>query len=265
MSILLSDVLGTLSPPRFALLLLTVLLAGAVDSVAGGGGLISLPGYLVAGLPIHMSYGTNKVSNLFGTVISAVLYAKSGKTSLRAAALGIPTALVGARAGAQTALLLPPETLTLIMMLMLPPLALFMLFGARKQQGGAAKELSRLRYGLTTALIGLFCGFYDGFFGPGSGTFLILCFTSLLGLDFVTAVGTAKLIILTANLGALTAFAASGQIAYSLVFPCALCSVAGNFIGTRLAIKQGAPLIRVVMSVVLLLLMAKLVTDFIRY
>lgn len=239
-----------------------IFLAGFVDAVAGGGGLISLPAYLFAGMPIHFAYGTNKFGSCCGTGIAMTQYAKSGEIRWRPALTAAVGALIGAWFGAQLVMILPAEVLEVTLMVILPCMALFLLanrgFGRERKE----KQLAKGREAALSLAIGLAVGAYDGFFGPGTGTFLILLFSALLGFSLVTSSGCAKVINFASNIGALTGYLLGGKVLFAVAVPCAVCSIAGNWLGSRLAIKIGVRFVRALMAVVIALLFAKLLIDF---
>ncbi len=239
-----------------------VFLAGFADSIAGGGGIISIPAYLFAGLPIHVAYGTNKFAMSLGTTISAVKYYRSGHVKLKSAAFAVVGALVGANLGARLVMTISERYLQLILMVLLPLVAVFLMmnkgFGSETEADKALPKASE--YALC-ALIGLLVGAYDGFFGPGAGTFYMLLFVSLLRYSLLVSSGNARVVNLASNIGALTAYIAGGKVLYAIGIPAALCAIAGNYLGASLAIKNGAKFIRPVMAVVIVLLMVKIVTD----
>lgn len=242
-----------------------IFLAGFVDSIAGGGGLISLPAYLFIGVPSHYALGTNKLSSTIGTVFSTLRYAK-GRAIVYS--VGIPSvlgALIGSYTGAKIALFLSTELLKIVLTFLIPIAALFVLFGRtkEKEQNNTAR-LSKLKTYLLSLFIGLTIGMYDGFFGPGTGTFLIILYVSLLNLTHVSASGTAKIVNLSSNVGALVTFIIGGKVIYSLGLPAALFGIAGNWIGSGLALKKGSKIIRPVMVGVLSLLFVKILSDLIR-
>ncbi len=236
-----------------------VFLASLVDSIGGGGGLISLPAYLVAGLPPVLAAGTNKFSACFGTLAATLKYLKSGKLMLRPALLAVAGALPGAYLGAETLKHTPEQFVRIFMLAAIPAVALLVLLKRESTLG--EKPLTRARLALCFA-IGLGCGFYDGFFGPGTGTLLIILFNFLVGMDMVRASASAKLVNLASNLAALCSLLLGGQVLFALAVPAMLCSVAGGYTGAYLALKRGARLIRYVMLCVLALLIIKLVGDY---
>lgn len=237
-----------------------IFLAGLMDAVVGGGGLISLPAYLAAGLPPHMATATNKCSSVFGAVVSAVRFFRGGKVH-RAALLAAGLALPGSWLGALLNLSLSERYLHYVLVAALPVTAVFLL---AKRDFGTESRVDQLSPGRLAALcgvIGFVLGLYDGFFGPGAGTFLILAFTALTGFDLVTASGNAKIVNLCSNLAAFVTFATSGQILWTVGLPAALFSILGHFTGSTLALAKGVKVIRPMFFVVLLLLLIRIVSD----
>ncbi|MEG2144753.1 MAG: TSUP family transporter [Oscillospiraceae bacterium] len=239
-----------------------IFLAGGVDSIAGGGGLISLPAYVFAGLPMHLAYGTNKFGNMFGTVFASLHFAKKKKILWKATVFAVPASLIGSWLGAKITLLLTEHVLSLCLLIILPVASVFMLFGTKKIEKGDRKMLEGGKLLTASVVVGFFCGAYDGFFGPGTGTFLVLGFTSLVGMDFVMSSGTAKILNLASNIGALFVFLRSGDVFISLGLQCALCSILGNLIGAKLATDKGAKVIKPIIVLVIAAVMIKLVLQF---
>ncbi|MDO4548339.1 MAG: sulfite exporter TauE/SafE family protein [Clostridia bacterium] len=235
-----------------------VFLASVVDSIGGGGGLISLPAYLLAGLPAHMASGTNKFSACMGTALATARFFKSGvillKPALAAACLALPTSYLGAWAQCLT-----PEYYVRVIMLVAIPIVAFLTLIRRDTREKNAPVTAKTIW--ICMGVGAVLGFYDGFFGPGMGTFLILAFIWLAGMQAVSASGSAKVVNLASNLAALVSFAVQGQILYQLAIPAAICSIAGGYIGASLALKVGARLVRFVMVAVLALVIVKLAAD----
>lgn len=240
-----------------------VFLAGMVDAIGGGGGLISLPAYLMAGLPPHMAAATNKLSACIGTFASAARYLKSRCTDLATALPGIPAALIGAQFGARFALKIPDEIFRYVMLALLPVIALYVLLHKEKppREGGARSRLGHMAAAFAIALV---IGFYDGFYGPGTGTFLILAYTGILRLEARKAGGSAKLINLSSNLASLTVFLKSDTVLIPLGLTAAAFSLAGHYIGAGIAIRKGSRLIRTVILGVIGLLFIKVIYDLVR-
>lgn len=239
-----------------------VFFASLVDAIAGGGGLISLPAYLATGMPVHMAYGTNKFSAGIGTLSSTYRFLKNGKIHLKVALLSASFAWLGSNLGAQVALLLSDTALRITMTILLPFIAVFVLFNKKKNGNENTMDKHSKVYIITfSCLIGLFIGFYDGFFGPGTGTFIILAYTTIMGIDFTTACANAKIVNLASNVSALVVFILADKVLYSLAIPTAICSIAGHWVGSGLVIKNGSKFIKPVMVCVLIGLFIKILYD----
>lgn len=236
-----------------------VFLGGVIDAVAGGGGLITLPAYLLAGLPAHLASGTNKCGNAFGTFLSTGRFLKRGDVHPPSAIAGAVGALVGAWVGTRLNLIVPEQILYYVMLAVVPVMAIFLVLKRDFGQEDRSHELGRLQLMAMALGIGLVVGGYDGFFGPGAGTFLILAFTGLCRFDLLTASGNTKVANSASNLASLVTFALAGKVLWSVGIPAALCGIAGNYIGSSLALKGGAKVIRPMFFVVLALLLARLV------
>lgn len=238
-----------------------VLLGAFVDNVAGGGGLITLPAYMMAGLPVHLAAGTNKVVAGIGTATAAVNFFRSGSIRLRIALWAAAGSLVGGYVGAEIAKSLPDTVLKALMLVALPLVAVFLVVRKDFGQQPPQRCLSRLREALVSLGIGLAIGLYDGIVGPGTGTFLIMAFTAFLSLDMVTASGCAKVGNLASNVAAATAYIMGGSVLWPLVVPAAVCSVAGGYLGSRYAIRGGGKRIRGMIFVVLGMLFVKMLWE----
>ena len=236
-----------------------VFLGGIIDAVAGGGGLITLPSYLLAGLPAHIASGTNKCGNAFGTFLSTGRFLKRGDVHIPSAIAGAAGALIGAWAGVQLNLIMPEQMLYYIMLAVVPVMAVFLLLKRNFGQEDRSGELSKCQLVVMAAGIGLIIGGYDGFFGPGAGTFLMRAFTGLCRFDLLTASGNTKVANSASNLASLITFALAGKVMWSVGIPAALCGIAGNYVGSSLALKGGAKIIRPMFFVVLGLLLIRLV------
>lgn len=239
-----------------------IFLGSFVDSVAGGGGIITLPAYLLAGLPAYTAAGTNKLVATCGSVTASLKYFRTGNVMVRIALISALGSLLGGMAGTRLALFIPEETLELIMMIALPIVALFLTFKRDFGMDHKPKKLSKTMETGTAFAIGLVIGCYDGLIGPGTGTFLIICFSGILGLDLLISGGCAKVSNLASNVASAVVYLFNGKIMYSLLLPAAICSVAGGYFGSKFAIKGGSKRIRKVMFLVLGLLFAKMIYDY---
>ena len=240
-----------------------VFVAGFIDAVAGGGGLISLPAYVFAGMPIHIAYGTNKFANCIGTATASAKFLKSGNIKLKPALFSAAGALIGSWVGAQLVILLDEKYLQYSLMIILPVVAIFLLFNRNFGQDTDTKDISEKRMYILSIIIGLVIGAYDGFFGPGTGTFLVLAYTSICGLSMITASGNAKIVNLSSNLAALVVYIFNGKVSFLVGIPAAVCAVLGNYIGAHFAINKGSKFIKPVIILVILMLFLKIIIDFI--
>lgn len=238
-----------------------VFCAGFVDSIGGGGGIISLPAYIFAGLPAHYAIATNKLSSAMGTAVSTARYCKNGYCDYSLAIPGIIAALIGAQFGSKLALSVSDSVLKTVMIFILPVIAVFIL-RKPKMETIKKKELSKTYQIVIISVSSLLIGLYDGFYGPGTGTFLILTFTALAGMSPLTAAGNTKLINLASNISALLVFLRSGYILIPLALATSVFSILGHYLGAGFAIKKGEKIIRPIIIGVIILLFFKVIFDF---
>lgn len=230
-------------------------IAAFVDSVVGGGGLIAVPALLAAGLPPHLALGTNKLAGSMSSLTSTIAFFRSGNIDLRLSGKLVPLTAVGAVGGTLLLQLVPSDWLRPLVIVMLLLVTVYTLF--RKDWGKVStlRGLSR-RSWLAMAAAALLIGGYDGFFGPGTGSFLIFAFL-LIGMDFVKAAGNAKLLNFTSNFCSLAAFIVLGSVSYGVGLLMGGAMVLGSIVGSRVAIKQGAKYVRPLFIGVSALLIAR--------
>lgn len=233
--------------------------AGFVDAAAGGGGLISLPAYIFAGIPIHIAYGTNKFASCIGTSVASAKFLKSGNIKLKPALLSAVGALVGSTLGAQLVILLDEKYLKYCLIVILPIVAIYLLFNRNFGSDDKVRDLENRKLYPSAIVIGLIIGAYDGFFGPGTGTFLVIAFTTLCGFNMITASGNAKVVNLASNLAAVIVYLINGKVAFAIGIPAAICAIAGNYLGAHLAIKNGSKFIKPIIVIVICLLFIKVI------
>ncbi len=239
---------------------IAVFLAGFVDSIAGGGGLISLPAYYAAGIPPHMALGTNKFASSCGTSIATLVYIKNKRFHLITAVISMICAFAGSTIGSRLALVIDEVYLKYVLLILVPLIAVFTVFNKNFDKP-KEKNLTKTQTIFISCAIGIFLGIYDGFFGPGMGMFLMLAYTGLLGLDMLTASGNAKIVNLASNIAALTTFISNSKVVYSLAIPAAVSNILGNFIGSKLALRNGSKIIKPIVLVVMVLLLIKIAMD----
>ena len=235
-------------------------LAGLVDAIGGGGGLISLPAYLIAGLPPHMAIATNKMSSTCGTAIATGRLIKSRLVDFQLAVPSIAAAILGSSIGAKLSLMVDEKWMLYIMVLILPVCAFLVLNKKLFNDEGASKVKADRRTCLTAVTAALLIGVYDGFYGPGTGTFLIIAFTVFAKLSLSTANAQAKVINLTSNVTALVIFLINGEVLLPLGIAAALCNMLGGYLGIGLMMKNGSRIVRPSIMLVLVLLLIKVIS-----
>lgn len=247
----------TLTLQTFLIVCPMLFLAGLVDAIGGGGGLISLPAYLLAGVPIHQTIATNKLSSTCGTALATLRFIKEGLVNWRLAAPTIVFAMVGSSLGANLSMAAPEGVMEIVLFVALPVVA-FIVLNPKIFHDNEAHELILNRKLYLTAMVSAFVvGVYDGFYGPGTGTFLIIAFTVFAKLDIRTSNAQAKVINLTTNITSLVIFLMNGQAIIALGLAAAACNMAGNYVGAGLALTKGSKITRPVIVLVLGLLFLK--------
>ncbi len=245
------------------LLCVAAALAGWIDAVVGGGGLLQLPALLIGlpDLPPTYALGTNKAVAVTGTSIAAVTYARKAPVDVRLALRLGAVALAAAGGGALFASAVDKRVLQPLIMVMLLAVAAFVVL--RPQFGTAlpGRTPSRRRAAAALLVVGVGIGFYDGILGPGTGTFLVIALVALLHMNLLTASATAKVVNVGTNLGALAVFAAGGTVLWRLAAGMALFNMAGGWLGARMALRRGSGFVRVVLLVVVAALVARLAWD----
>ena len=230
-----------LSLPMVLIVAAGVFLASFMDGVAGGGGIISVPTYFLAGLPSHLALGTNKLSSCIGTAVSTGRFIRGGYVNWKLGVPSIALALFGAALGTRLQLMVDERALQILLLAVLPVVALVVL-----RQPSLPEQAGEIAPGKQAAIVlsaALIVGAYDGFYGPGTGTFLILIFCTMGKLDLRTASGNVKLVNLSSNIGALSTSLLHGKVFLALGLIGAVASVAGHWLGSGLlAIKVIADL-----------------------
>ena len=247
-----------LASETIAILCAVAGLAGCFDAIAGGGGLLTVPALLLAGLDPVSAIATNKVQGASGAVSSTWAFARAGRISWR---IGVPTAAAAALAGVAGALsvrLLSRATLDALVPALLIAIAVYFAFSPRLRDDDAHARLPLRLFSLTLAPA---IGFYDGVFGPGAGSFYMIAFVGLLGLGVISATAQTKLANAASNLGSLALYAATGAIVWPVGLAMAVFAFLGAQIGSRLAMRLGARLIRPMLVVISCAMAVKLLAD----
>lgn len=246
-----------MSTATLVALIIAALGAGIADGIAGGGGLITVPALLASGLPPHLALGTNKAQSMWGTLAALVTFWRADRIDRRAAMRNFPLGFLGSMAGVALVLHLEPAVLKPMAIVLLLVAAVLMLL--RKPHRD--HDTLHPRYLEIAAGLSLLLGAYDGFFGPGTGTFLIVGFIVLCGRSISGATADAKVVNFASNLAAAGSFAVAGKVVWSVAVPMALAQLVGGVIGARLAIYRGAVLVRAMVLVVSAALVLKLGYD----
>jgi uncharacterized protein len=233
-------------------------LAGFIDAIAGGGGLILMPSLLVAGIPPQLALGTNKFAGMSGTMTALMNFVRGRKVIWKIALVGLGFSVIGSVLGTRAILHFDQATAAKIIIFLLPVPAI-MIFLPTKQLKTSAAEFSTINMYLHVPLLCSVIGFYDGFFGPGTGTFLIFGFYAFLGLHLINASAISKVFNLASNVGSFVTFVLAGKVLYSIGIPIALANMIGGYFGSSLAIKKGQEFIKIVLILVFIILFMTLV------
>ncbi len=239
-----------------ALLFFSGLCAGFIDSIAGGGGLISVPVLLSIGMPPQIALGTNKLQSSFGSFSASWYYIKKGEANLKETGEGIIFTFIGAATGSWFIQQLNPEIIRHIIPFMLLIVFLYMLLSKKSGYNSHQAIISKKIFYICAGLI---LGFYDGFFGPGTGSFWTAAFIIFLGFDMTKAAGSTRIMNFTSNIVALSVFIIGNKIIYSAGLCMASGQAIGAFLGSRLAVKRGTKFIKPVFMSVILLTIIRLI------
>jgi uncharacterized membrane protein YfcA len=250
-------------PDTVGVLLLAAAAAGWVDAIVGGGGLLLLPALLIAAptMPLATALGTNKLTAITGTTTAAITYARRTTVDWRVAGPAAACAVVASGLGAALASSVPAGAFKPIVLGVLVGVALFVTLRPRMGLIPEPHKRTSGRVAAAVALAGGLIAFYDGMVGPGTGTFLVLTFTTVVGADFLHASAMAKLVNAGTNLGALIVFAIGGHVWWLLGAGMAVCNIAGAAVGARMALRRGSGFVRAVLLVVVLALVGRLGYD----
>ncbi len=243
-------------------LCLLAFLAGLVDAVAGGGGLIQLPALFAffPTLPPPLLIGTNKLCAIGGTLIATLRYGWSVPIQWRVVLPASSVAGIGALAGASTVTHMDPAILRPVILILLIVVAAYTLLRPKLGNEPGASPVWRpgsVSFYVMAAVL----GFYDGFLGPGAGSLMMFALVRLFGYDFLNAAANTKVLNLASNFGSLVLFMATGNVLYAVALPMAICNIAGGFLGAHFAVRGGNRLIRPVFLVVVVALITKVLMD----
>ncbi len=245
-----------------ALLCAAAFCAGLVDAIAGGGGLVTLPALLAAGLPVPVALGTNKGQAVFGAVTSAASFWGRRALDRERALLGFAAGFAGSWLGARAVLAVPARPLRIVVIVLL--LVAVTVVVLRRNVQPRPHTFTRAQARAALIAIALVLGGYDGFFGPGTGSMLVIAFATVFGDALTRASGNAKIVNLASNLAAFTLFASRGTILWRVALPMAAANAAGAATGAHLAVRNGDRLVRGVVVIVVLAVAIKLAVDLLR-
>ncbi|GGG83437.1 hypothetical protein E2558_05080 [Staphylococcus pragensis] len=236
-------------------------LAAFIDAVVGGGGLISIPALLAIGMPPSIALGTNKLASSFGSLTSAIKFIRSGKVDLSIVLKLFPFIFIFSAGGASLATFLPAQVLKPLVIVIL---TLVLIYTILKKDWGDVRTFSKLTIGKAIIFVGLLLliGFYDGFLGGGTGSFMLFVLL-MFGFDFLSAAGNAKVLNFASNIGALILFIILGQVNFVYGLIMGVSMIVGSYIGAQLAINKGVGYVKILFITVTALLILKNTYDYI--
>ncbi|PTL00321.1 hypothetical protein BUZ41_10465 [Staphylococcus haemolyticus] len=236
-------------------------LAAFIDAVVGGGGLISTPALLAIGMPPSLALGTNKLASSFGSLTSAIKFIRSGKVDLNIVLKLFPFVFIFAAGGASLATMLPAQVLKPLIIIIL---SLVLIYTIMKKDWGNVRTFSKLTIGKAIIFVSLMfiIGFYDGFLGGGTGSFMLFVLL-MFGFDFLSAAGNAKVLNFASNLGALVLFIILGQVDFVYCLIMAVSMIIGSYVGAQFAISKGVGYVKILFIIVTAVLILKNTYDYI--
>ena len=229
-------------------------LAGLVDAIGGGGGLISLPAYLIAGVPVHQAIATNKLSSTCGTTLATIRFIKNKLVNYKLAIPSVISAIIGSSIGGKLSMKMDERIMEYVLFAVLPVAAFIVLNKKMFKDNPEAELLLNKKTYITAIAAAFIIGMYDGFYGPGTGTFLIIAFTVFAGMSVGVANAQAKVINLTTNITSLVIFIMGGQVLFTLGIAAAISNMIGGYIGAGLVMKKGSKIVKPTIILVLGLL-----------
>ena len=239
-----------------------IFIGGVIDAIGGGGGLITLPAFMIAGFPVHFAIGTNKVSSAMGTSIAVFKFIRDGYMPLKLSLIGSIFAISGSSLGARTALLISDYAFRILMLVILPVTAYYVFRSQNllTEERETHDEITTRTY-IVCAIVAFTMGFYDGFYGPGAGTFMLLLMAGAARLSVQKANGVTKAINFATNVAAVTVYFMNGKVIWQMGVAAGIFSIMGNYIGARFFEKGGAKTVRPVILLVLTLFFVRVIYD----
>lgn len=237
-------------------------IAGVLDGIAGGGGIISLPSYMLTGMPIHSAYACNKLQSGLGTLCSASKYVKEGFADIKMTLFALPFTIGASFAATRLIMNTDGEKVKIIVICCIP-IAVALMFCRRKiSQKTVNRRAMTVKNILLSMLAGALIGTYDALFGPGGGTIAMILFSVLLGYDLRVGNGNGKMIIVASNITAVINYILSGYMIYHVAIPCALANMLGSYLGASIVIKKGEKIVFPTMFIVIGMLVIQTVVGF---
>ena len=244
------DFLQEITTYWIVIFIITGFIAGYIDSIAGGGGMIQVPVLLYSGIPPVFVLATNKMASLFGTLMATIKYFLSKKISLKVVSIAIIPCLLASYIGSKLVMYIPDEIIQWAILIAIP-IALFFLLKKAKDIKEEDSKLTNKNIILSTAPI----GFYDGILGPGTGTYMVISMKKFLHLDYIVATASTKPLNLATNVGSAIAFVMAGKVLWMIAIPMAIANMAGSYVGSHFAIKGGEKFIKKVLIFVLIFML----------
>lgn len=240
-------------------LVVMAFIASFIDSVVGGGGLIMIPSLLFLGISPVYAFGINKFASTFGTCTSMISFLRSGKVNKKLVTFLFPISFIGSAIGAYVVTLIPADFLRPLVIVLLVLVTIYTLM---KKDWGSLTTFQKLtkKTGILVVLMAASMGFYDGFFGPGTGSFYLFCFL-LLGFNFVESAGNAKVLNFASNISAMMMFIYLDAVLYQYAIPMAASMMLGAMCGSQMAIRKGASYVRILFVSITVVLISKQIWD----
>ena len=239
-----------------SLLCLVGFVAGVIDSIAGGGGLLKLPALMLTGMTPQQAMGVNKLTGSLGTTAAMINFARNGLVPWKLAVLGVPCALIGSAVGGSYIMTIDPEAAGRILVVLLPIAALVTLIPWPSRP--VRETFTNRDLYVFIPLICFAVGFYDGFFGPGTGSFFIMAFHFFLRMNLIKASALTKVLNLSSNVGATVVFLIHGQVLFAYAIPMAVADILGNIVGSQLAMLKGSKMVKLFLIISIIILFATL-------
>lgn len=239
-------------------------IAGVLDGIAGGGGIVALPAYLLTGMPIHSAYACNKLQSGLGTCCSCFKYVKEGFADIKMTLFALPFTIGASFLSTRLIMNIDSDKVKIIVICCIPIAVALMFFRRKISQKAVRRRALTAKNILLSVLAGTLIGTYDALFGPGGGTIAMILFSVILGYDLRVGNGNGKMIIVASNITAVLNYIVSGYMIYHVAIPCALANMVGSYIGAAVVIKKGEKIVFPTMFVVIGMLVIQTIAGFLK-